>query len=146
MKKIELYSDVKNGQLQMNVRKLIAENLPGFNDKRVKIVIERAKVKRSDNQNRFYWGYIIPSQIDCFKEMWGEIYDAEQLHDWNKANVWYEEKVNDDTGETFKIPSSSTKVSKYEFEQRLEKLRQFFELSFSWKLPYPNENATLELE
>lgn len=144
--KIDLYSDVKEGNLQMNVRKLIAEKLPSFNGKRVQIIIQRAKVKRSDKQNRYYWGCVIKEQQDCFFERWGERYDAEQIHDWNKANIWYEEKTNEETGETFKIPGSSTKVSKAEFEERLEKLRKFFYTSFDWIIPLPNENKELELE
>ncbi len=144
--KLEYFSDVKDGQLQDNVRKLIANELPRFNGKRVKITIEKAKKTRSNKQNKFYWKYIIGSQIDCFKERWGEMFDPEQIHDWNKANVWFEERVNEDTGEVIKMPGSSAGQSTFQFEERLEKLRQFFKLSFDWKLPYPNEQSDLTLE
>lgn len=146
MPKLEYYSDVKEGQLQDNVRKLIAKELSRFNGKRVTITISKAKKTRSNKQNKFYWKYIIGSQIDCFKERWGEMFDPEQIHDWNKANVWFHEVVNEDTGEVFKIPGSSRKQSTVQFEERLEKLRQFFELSFGWKLPYPNEQSEIGLQ
>jgi hypothetical protein len=144
--KLEYYSDIKDGNLQTNIRKLIAEQLPRFNGKRVTITIEKAKKQRSDPQNRFYWGVIIKEQQQCFLERWGELFDAEQVHDWNKANIWYEERINEQSGEVFKIPGSSKKQSTFQFEERLEKLRQFFWNSFDWKLSLPNEQKDLSLE
>lgn len=143
--KLEYYSDVRDGNLQNNVRQLIAKELPRFEGKRVVITIDRVKSKRSNQQNRFYRGVIVPEQIECFFERWGERFDSEQIHDWNKANVWYEEKVNEETGEVFKIPASSTKIGKLEWEERLDKLRQFFWNSFDWKLSLPNEQKNIEI-
>ena len=140
---MEFYSDVKNNQLQKNVRVQIANALQKFENKRVKITIEKLKSKRSLNQNAFYHGYFILSQKDCFLERWGEIYLPHQIHTWNCANIWCNEKVDTKTGEIYKMPDSSTKPTKSEFEERLEMCRQFFRKNFDWELPYPNENFEL---
>lgn len=137
-RKIEIISDVKDGHLQKSAREQISAALPGFNDKRVIITIDVVKNTRSDRQNRYYWGVVVNSQIDCFKERWGEIYTPTQLHDWNKSNVWHAEKVDEATGEVFKIPGTS-RVSVGDFEERLEILRQFFFNRFEWIIPLPNE-------
>lgn len=141
----EYFSNVTDGRLQKNVSGSIAKDLKRYEGKRVKITIEKARVKRSNQQNRFYHGYFLQSQIDCFKERWGEIYTKEQIHDWNKANIWCEEKVDEETGEIFKIPGSSTSQSKMSFEDKLEMCRQFFINKFDWNLPYPNSDLLLDL-
>lgn len=108
----------------------------------VAIGVFRAPKKiRSNAQNGFYFGCFIYEQIECFKERWGEILDREQVHDWNKANVWCEEKVIGD--EIIKIPGSSTSKTTAEWEERLEKCRQYFLLNFDWTLPLPNEQKAI---
>lgn len=140
---MEYFSEVKNFKLQKNVSELIAKELKQYEGKRVRIKIERSYNKRSDRQNKFYHGVFILSQKDCFKERWGEIYLPAQIHNWNTNNIWCNEKVNEITGEILKMPDSSTKPSKFEFEERLEMCRQFFRKQFEWELPYPNEQLSI---
>ena len=51
--KFTYYSNVKDGQLQMNIRKVFAHNLQHFEGKRVEITLTRAKKKRSKEQNNY---------------------------------------------------------------------------------------------
>lgn len=144
--KLELYSTVLEGaKFEKNAKSKILAFLLKSIGKHIKITIELVKNTRSHRQNRYYWGCVIQEQIDCFKERWGEIYDKDQVHDWNKSNIWNTEYIDESTGEIFKIPGTS-KVSTVEFELRLEKLRQFFELKFEWKIPLPNEELTIDFE
>ncbi len=143
--KLELFSTVKNGKLQANITRSILKALEGLEGKRVVITINKVKKTRSNQQNRFYWGCVIEIQQQCFLERWGEIFSVEQTHDWNKNNIWHTEKVIEETGEVVKIPGTSV-VTTVEFEERLEKLRQFFWLNFEWKVPLPNEELTIDFE
>ena len=142
--KIDLYSSVSNeGKLQNNVMKLIAEGLQTFIGKRVHVSIKRVRNTRSDRQNAYYWACVIPHQQDCFLERWGEVWDKNEVHDWNKSNIWCDELINESTGEIIKKPSSSKTKTTTEFEERIEKLRQLFEKDFEWRIPLPNEQLDI---
>lgn len=111
------------------------QDLKLFAGKSVWIEISRFTKTRSEQQNKFYFGNYVESQIECFKEFWGENYTKEQVHDWNKANIFCEEKLVGD--EVIKVPRSSTESSTIEWEEALERGRQFFLSTFDWQLPYP---------
>lgn len=144
MKELEFISDVREGKLQKNISELIAKALPTFNGKRVVILIKKLSAKRSDQQNKFYHAYYIQSQIDCFKERWGEIFTKDQVHTWNLNNIWHKEVIDETTGDLYKIPGSSKTKNKIEFEERLEMGRQFFWNKFDWQLPFPEQQLTIE--
>lgn len=142
--KIELFSTVsEDGKLQKNVTLKILAFLLLYIGKRVKITIELVRNTRSHRQNRYYWGVVVIYQIDCFRERWGAEFDKDQVHDWNKANIWFTEFIDEETGEIFKIPDSSANKTVGEFEERLEKLRRFFLEKFEWTIPLPNEQIDL---
>ena len=144
--KHEFFSDVKEGKLQQNVRKLIADLLPSFNDKRVRVTIERLTSKRSLQENRYYFGCVVPEEAQCFKEMWGEIYNKERVHLFNHNMFFYDEMLNEKTGEIIKIPRSSASYKVSEFELKMEEIRQYFELNFDWKISLPNEQKQMPLK
>ncbi|MES2382579.1 MAG: hypothetical protein V4538_16140 [Bacteroidota bacterium] len=143
--KLEIYSDCKDGgKLQKNTTSTIVDFLLKNIGKRLHIVIEVVKNTRSHRQNRYYWGCVIQEQIDCFHERLGEIWDKDEMHDWNKSNIWHTTSINERTGELINRPGSSKTKTVGEFEERMEKLRQKFELDWEWKIPLPNENLELD--
>lgn len=144
--KFEYFSNVKDGKLQKNVSQTLAINLKQFEGKRVRIRLEQLKSTRSDQQNRYYWGVVVQYELDCFKERWGEIYTKEQVHDWNKANIFCTEVVEVSTGEIYKIPGTSVVRGKLVFEERMEQIRQFFKDKFEWEIPLPNEQIEANFE
>lgn len=138
--KLELFSGVSDeGKLQKNVTLKILAFLLLYIGKRVKITIEIVRNTRSHRQNRYYWGVVVIYQIDCFRERWGAEFDKDQVHDWNKINIWFTEHVDIHTGEIHKMPGSSKTKTVGEFEERLEKLRRYFDEQFEWRIPLPNE-------
>ena len=112
---------------------------------KVTVEIKSRRKPRSLAQNDFYWGYFLQYQIDCFAEYWGEKYDKKQVHDWNKQNFFGETKVIEKTGEIIRVPGSSSNQSTIEFEEKLEKIRQWFMLNFEWQIPLPNEVLKLNI-
>lgn len=133
--KVQQFTSVdKNGTLIVNgLKDLIGQP--------VRVTIE-PKIKRSVPQNSFYWGNFIQGQIECFKERFGEVYRKEQLHEWNKINFWGDEQILD-SGEVIKIPCSSTKFSKLEWEEKLDNIRAWFMQNMDWTINYPNEQLEL---
>lgn len=135
---------VTDGKLKIFGRKGFDEDIKDFEGEKVSIKIKKYVKSRSNQQNKFYFGNFMQSQIDCFKEFWGETYDKEQMHHWNKSMFWADEVVNEDTGEVFKKPSSSTSQSTIQWEEKLEKCRQWFRIKFSWELPFPEKQSEIE--
>ena len=69
--KYEIRSTVENGILKRN-RNLLIDAINSFEGQQVVVTIEKAKKKRSNPQNCFYWGCVIPIMQSALKEV-GEL-------------------------------------------------------------------------
>lgn len=115
-------------------------------DTPVVVSVKKWYKKRSLKQNDFYWAIFIEQEIECFKEYWGETFTKQEVHDWNKLNFWGDERVIEATGEIIKSPASSTTQNTFDWEEKLEKARQWFRQSFNWEINYPNEQGDLNFK
>lgn len=113
--------------------------LKSFAGKRIRFVIERLKSKRSDQQNKYYWSCVIQDEIDCIRKEWGEIWSKDDMHSFNKIYFFGDEKVIEATGEIFKVPKSSI-TTKSDFSEAIEKIKQFFQLQFNYRIREANED------
>ena len=137
--KSEYYSDVKEGQLQNNVRNQIKQALPRFEGKRVVITIDKVKSKRTAAQNRLWWMY-----IGILSDHLG--YHKDEMHEICKFKFLKKEKLIEQTGEILEFVGSTTELSKGEFAEVVDRLRQWADESFSVYLPLPGEQVGFELE
>jgi hypothetical protein len=141
----EIISEVKNGSLTRN-RNLIKDAISTFEGKQVVIKIEKFKKKRSTQQNRFYYGVIIPIVQNCLKEA-GHIMTSESTHDLIKLKFLKETLfVNEDTGEVIERIKSTTELSTSQFMDLLAEINNFTFEYFGVSLPSPNDDLTLKLE
>jgi hypothetical protein len=141
MNELRYTAKVENGQVKFTDRKGFDMDMKALEGLKLSIRIKRFYKTRSTKQNAFYWSNFIPSQIDCFVERFGERYRADQMHEWNKLNFFGEERVNELTGEMIRLPASTSDQSTVEFEEALEKCREWFLLNFDWPLPYPLQQS-----
>lgn len=140
----EIISEVKNGSLTRN-RNLIKDAIATFEGKQVVIKIERFKKKRSTQQNRFYYGVIIPIVQNCLKEA-GHIMTSESTHDLIKLKFLKETLfVNETTGEVIERIKSTTELSTSQFMDLLAEINNFTFEYFGVTLPSPNDDLTLKL-
>lgn len=145
LEKIDLYFSITDtGNFPPSISKQVSSAIQTLKGKHVHFTLSPAKNTRSNQQNRYYWSGFLQSQIDCFKERWGEIWSKEECHDWNKNNIWGTEFIDEDSGVIYKKPGSSATQKTNEFELCLEKGRQFFFTNFDWQIPLPNEQLTIE--
>jgi len=141
----EIISEVKNGTLTRNTN-LIKDAIQTFEGKQIVIKIEKAKKKRSTQQNRFYYGVIIPIVQNCLKDA-GHILTNESTHDLIKLKFLKETLfVNQDTGEVIERIKSTTELSTSQFMDLLAEINNFIFEYFGVSLPSPNEDLTLKLE
>ena len=140
----EIISEVKNGSLTRN-RNLIKDAIETFEGKQVVIKIEKFKKKRSTQQNRFYYGVIIPIVQNCLKEA-GHIMTSESTHDLIKLKFLKETLfVNETTGEVIERIKSTTELSTSQFMDLLAEINNFTFEYFGVSLPSPNDDLTLKL-
>ena len=140
----EIISEVKNGSLTRN-RNLIKDAIATFEGKQIVIKIEKFKKKRSTQQNRFYYGVIIPIVQNCLKEA-GHIMTSESTHDLIKLKFLKEALfVNETTGEVIERIKSTTELSTSQFIDLLAEINNFTFEYFGVTLPSPNDDLTLKL-
>lgn len=140
----EIRSEVKNGTLTRNVN-LIKDAIATFEGKQVVIKIEKFKKKRSTQQNRFYYGIVIPIVQNCLKEA-GHIMTNESTHDLIKLKFLKETLfVNETTGEVIERIKSTTELSTSQFMDLLAEINNFTFEYFGVSLPSPNDDLTLKL-
>jgi hypothetical protein len=140
----EIISEVKNGTLTRNTN-LIKDAIQTFEGKQIVIKIEKANKKRSTQQNRFYYGVIIPIVQNCLKEA-GHIMTNESTHDLIKLKFLKEALfVNEETGEVIERIKSTTELSTSQFMDLLAEINNFTFEYFGVSLPSPTDDLTLNL-
>jgi len=142
--KIELTTSIQNGIFKRN-RNIVLDAIKSFNGCDVVITIAKAKKKRSNNQNAYYWGLLIPLTQNAIKTEWGEIWSKEKTHDFYKLHFNYVEKVNETTSEVIKIPKSTTDNTTTQQEEFHAQIREFLKDWFNVTAPLPNEGLELNL-
>lgn len=142
--KIEVTTSIQNGLFKRN-RNIVLDAIKSFNGFDVVLTIAKAKKKRSNNQNAYYWGLLIPLTQNAIKTEWGEIWSKEKTHDFYKLHFNYVEKVNENTSEVIKIPKSTTDNTTTQQEEYHAQIREFLKDWFNVTAPLPNEGLELNL-
>jgi hypothetical protein len=147
MKKIEHIGTVDdNGILKINYRSVMTELLlRHFKNSVVTVTISKVKKKRSNQQNRYYWGVIIPCIQNGLFETQGEWLTPDATHEFLKSNFNYKELVNESSGEIIKLPKSTTESDTFDFEEYLDKCRLFADEFLNIIIPMPNEQSEIKL-
>ena len=140
--KIEITTSILNGLFKRN-RTTVLTAIKSFEGKEVVITIDRLKKKRSNNQNSYYWGVLIPLTKKAILDTWGEVWSIEKTHSYLKENFCFYEKVNESTGEVIKVPKSTTENTTTEMEFYHLEIRKHLLEWFNVDAPEPNENLTL---
>jgi len=114
--------------------KVVFDRLGLFNDyltllegKEVDVIVKKHRKIRSNNQNAFYWGV-------CIKILSEELgYTEDEMHNALKM-LFLQDNLR-------KIPTlrSTTTLSTVEFEEYIEKIRQWAAQELSCIIPLPNE-------
>lgn len=144
MKKISIISNVVNGNLKRN-RNLIKSAIESFEGKDIQLTIQLKKKTRSNNQNRYYFGIIIPIFQNCIKVEWGEIMSIEEVHSFLKTNCNYEEKVSDEGLIVRRIKSTTenTTTQQEEYHSLCRTLAMDY---FNTEIPLPNTEIMLDFK
>lgn len=142
--KIQIKSLVQNGILKRN-RNLILDAINSFEGKEILITFEKPKKKRSNPQNAYYWGCLIPLMQLGAKDIWGEIWNIDKSHKFLSNKFVFNESINKITGEITNTHKSTTELTTIEWEIYMMQIRIYLLEDFYIDAPMPNEHLTLEL-
>ena len=142
--KVSINCNIENGKISTN-RKVLERSIKEFDCKRVTITIEKAKKKRSNGQNAYYFGVVVPMIKNALNESYGEKFGTQEIHEFLKQKFNGVEVVNEETGEVLIIAKSTTENTTSDFMDYLAEIKTFGEEFLNIDIPEPNEQLTLEV-
>lgn len=145
MKSIEIRSSIKDGKITRN-RNLFIDALKAFSENEVIITIRKATKKRSNPQNSFYHGVVIPIMQNCLKEA-GYLMNNEKVHELLKLRFLKESiLVNEETGEFIERVKSTTELSTVQMMEYIQDIQKFAAEYFNTVIPDPSTVTTLNFD
>lgn len=110
-----------------------------------KYLFEPSKAnKRSSQQNRYYFGIVVPLLQNAFKD-YGHQLTKEETHDFLKGKFNYLEVVNEETGEFIAIPKTTTGLNKEQFSEYIEKIQIWASQFLNIVIPDPGQQMEIEV-
>ena len=77
---MEYLAVIKDGNIVVGNREIYDHQIESLEGEQVTVKIEKVKRKRSDKQNRWYWGVAVPTVMKGIEKQTGEKYDKETIH------------------------------------------------------------------
>lgn len=145
-KKIDIRSEIVNGKFTRN-RDVIVDAINQYEGKEVTLTIKRFYKKRSNDQNAYYFAVIVEHWKNLLREEWGEVLTKDQVHEFLKQNLSFEEKVTED-GELIFNPingrpiikqKSTTANDTWDQEQYHKACRDLAYEMFQYEIPLPDK-------
>jgi len=104
---------VSDGQLKLSDRKRFDQDIKQFEGKRVEVVISKANKRRSNNQNAYYWGLVLPCAVQGFRDAGHEGITIDDAHRFFKDRFLTEgvEIVSPRSGEVITMSKTTTVLS-----------------------------------
>ena len=133
-------------KLPKRARKEIGEAFAG---KTLQVRIRIARKSRSDLQNRYYWGVVIPAVLQAFIDLGneglfaGSADSADLIHEFLKNKFLPPLEVANATGEVERIPGSTRKLSKVEFMDYIAAIQRWAAEFLFITIPDPGEQLEL---
>lgn len=133
---MELPVKIINGQIiphDMMMFNTMLHGLEGdFN-----LSFKKVKKRRSNQQNKYYWGVVIPIVTQGLMSLHGDYLSPEDVHEFLKFRFNYKEI---DTGvEVLTIGKQTSSLSTFEFAEYIDKIIIFADEYLNIIIPEPNE-------
>jgi len=139
--KISVNSKVENGRLSVN-RAALSRAMQDFEGKEVTITIARKKKSRSNEQNRYYWGCVIPIVRDAFRDA-GHLITQEDTHLMLRAKFLTEALPIGEDGEFIDHIKSTTELTTLDMTIYIDNIRYWCAEFLGITIPEPNEQIEI---
>lgn len=116
-----------------------------YADRNIEIVL-RVLPRRSAQENKYYWGCVVPILTECLNSVGNEM-EAEQAHEWAKQHFNPKHVIGPGGEVIGTVGSTTTELNSMEFsDEYIEKIRRFCAEEFSVSIPLPGEQSVLIAE
>lgn len=135
------------GQIQKGVNKAIRDVFKFFAKKRVVIKIEKAKKRRSLQQNAYYWAVPVKMIYDKLREAKPRQYEEllpEHVHEFLKVNFLDDKEKIDIEGTEINKNLTTTELTTTEFMAYLADIQRWAIETLQLNIPDPNQEDFLE--
>ena len=133
---------ITSGKLHLHSRQHFIEELRQMDGQDVQVTVKRSRT-RSSQQNRYYWGGVIPVVAAGLREL-GVRMTAEQTHDLLKYKFCKTEIVTND-GDILETLGSTARMDTAEFSIFIEQVQQWAAEYLGIQIPDPNEQTSFDL-
>lgn len=130
---------IRNSQI---TNKAAVRKLFDLEDGSYAVEVKKSK-RRSNPQNAYYWGCVIPLVKHGLKDL-GHNWSEDDVHDVLKG-LFLKRKKELPNGEEVETVISTTKLTTEEFNEYLEQIAQWSAEYLSVTIPPPGEQITLNI-
>lgn len=145
--KIQIITSISNNVFKRN-RNLVLNAIKYFNDKDVVITFSKPKKSRSNSQNNFYWGVVLPLVQKGLLDATGELRSNDNIHYKILLPLFAptNEIVNTDTGECIIERLTSSEMTTTQFCEYIMEVQKWGAEFLGIDIPNPNEENLLNFD
>lgn len=137
MEKIKqaFYGYVKDKRMVLANMGAFKEDVARFEGQKIKVELSQFKDTRSERQNAYYWGVVIPIFADHLGFPPKEYRECHEYLKYERLPIF----IKTPAGETIRTARSSASLKTNEFEDYMADLRKWGAEEFALNIPEPNE-------
>lgn len=144
MKSFKLYASIKDGQLDFSSPEWASKKFNELPDGQYTLTVEKYFGQRTNQQNKYYWGCVIPLVSDGLVNVgYKEFKDSELVHEYLKKEFLTKKIGNENTGEFLEVPGSTKELSTKDFNDFIENVAQWCAEFLGFALPEPSSQSKL---
>lgn len=145
MEKLVLHGSVADdGKLKVFLRDRVDEWARMNIGRDVKLTLEIRRHNRSNKQNAYYWGVVVPLVQEGIKEL-GHWLTTEETHDYLKKE-FNPAEMELENGHCLMVPGSTTDMSTVDFMAYLEKIQFFAANMLGVPIPDPQSQTEIKFD
>ena len=147
--KLTYPANVDKTGIRINVKRMNAEVVAAFEGKAVTVTIERKRKHRSSEQNRYYWGVVIPCIVYGLIEVGNALQQGNEehavmVHEYLKNKFLSNgQEVHTAEGEVLKMASTTTTLSTTEMMEYVDRCAQWAAEMLGVVIPAPGEQVEM---
>lgn len=135
---------VKGWNLYIKDRNLFNEEIKTLDESKEYVITIKKKQKiRSNGQNRYYFGIVLPLVLRGLRNAGFDVHSKEDAHDIVKCK-FLKVDIENDSGEFITSIKSTKEMSTQEFKEFIDNVQYWASEYLNEYIPSPNESQDIE--
>ena len=108
------------------------------------LTVEKLYEGKTDNQREYYFAVVVKCCIEGIFDMWGEVYNKGDAHEFLNSNLLYDSLINESTGEVIRKPKSIRDCDIVEMAEYIDRCIAFIFENFNIHVPPANKDWRMD--